>query len=159
MREVRFNEAAGPYQGIPRLKARPKVVADLEEQGLIEKIEPYRFCVGMNAVGMLTMSAEQDRVLGRFYDHGKITEGPYQELLKSFELQLGTEFVDALLKADQSDEAGIDAQRVRVAELKNKLGNINDSAAKDLVSLADSLAGERIGVVYLQKHVLEPVLP
>ncbi|MFH1999765.1 MAG: valine--tRNA ligase [Planctomycetota bacterium] len=32
-----LNENAGPYQGIDRLKARPRIVADLEELGLIDK--------------------------------------------------------------------------------------------------------------------------
>jgi hypothetical protein len=47
-----------------------------------EKIEPYRFCVGMNAVGMLTMSALEDRILGRFYDKGERLDAPYAELIK-----------------------------------------------------------------------------
>ncbi|MBU0755113.1 MAG: valine--tRNA ligase, partial [Planctomycetes bacterium] len=33
-----LNENAGPYQGLDRLKARPKVVEDLEAGGLIDKI-------------------------------------------------------------------------------------------------------------------------
>jgi pyruvate-ferredoxin/flavodoxin oxidoreductase len=46
-----------------------------------------------------------------------------RELLASFEKELGRELVDAILNADQSDEAGIEAQRERVAELKDKLAN------------------------------------
>ncbi|OFV85181.1 MAG: hypothetical protein A2W26_09880 [Acidobacteria bacterium RBG_16_64_8] len=48
-----------------------------------EKIEPYRFCVGMSAAGMLTMSAEEDRVLGRFYENGQRVDTPYPEFIKS----------------------------------------------------------------------------
>jgi pyruvate-ferredoxin/flavodoxin oxidoreductase len=75
-------------------------------------------------------------------------QGEYaRELLVSFKNELGAEFVDAILDANQTDEAGIDAQRQRVAELKNKLGNINDSRAKDLVSLADSLVKKSVWII------------
>ncbi len=40
-----LNAEAGPYQGLDRLKARPKIVADLAAEGLIEKIEPYKHSV------------------------------------------------------------------------------------------------------------------
>jgi valyl-tRNA synthetase len=36
-----LNENAGPYAGLTIKKARQQVVADLEEQGLLAKIEPY----------------------------------------------------------------------------------------------------------------------
>ncbi|MHC4134672.1 MAG: valine--tRNA ligase [Planctomycetota bacterium] len=36
-----LNENAGPYAGLDRVDARSKVVADLEAQGLLEKIEDY----------------------------------------------------------------------------------------------------------------------
>ncbi len=36
-----LNENAGPYQGMDRLEARPKIVEDLEAKGLIEKTEAY----------------------------------------------------------------------------------------------------------------------
>jgi pyruvate-ferredoxin/flavodoxin oxidoreductase len=70
-----------------------------------------------------------------------------RELLASFEKELGKEFVDAILNADQTDEAGIDAQRERVAELKNKLGRSSDTRAKDLVSLADSLVKKSVWII------------
>jgi pyruvate-ferredoxin/flavodoxin oxidoreductase len=75
-------------------------------------------------------------------------QGEYaRELLVSFENELGKEFVEAVLNANQSDEAGIDAQRERVAELKNKLGNSSVSRAKDLVSLADSLVKKSVWII------------
>jgi valyl-tRNA synthetase len=40
--DATVNENGGPYQGMTREAAREKVVEDLEAQGLIEKIEPYR---------------------------------------------------------------------------------------------------------------------
>ena len=75
-------------------------------------------------------------------------QGEYaRELLTSFEKELGKDFIDAMLNANQSDEAGIDAQRERVVELKNKLGKSSDSRAKDLVSLADSLVKKSVWII------------
>jgi pyruvate-ferredoxin/flavodoxin oxidoreductase len=70
-----------------------------------------------------------------------------RELLASFEKELGKELVDAILNANQNDEAGIDAQRERIAELKNKLGKSSDSRAKDLISLADSLVKKSVWII------------
>ena len=75
-------------------------------------------------------------------------QGEYaRELLASFEKELGKEFIDLILNANQADEAGIDAQRERVAELKTKLGKSSDSRAKDLVSLADSLVKKSVWII------------
>jgi len=41
-----MNESAGPFAGQPQAEARRNVVAELERQGLIEKIEDYRHAVG-----------------------------------------------------------------------------------------------------------------
>ena len=70
-----------------------------------------------------------------------------KELVTSFEKELGTEFVNAILNADQSEEAGIDAQRERIAELKRKLARSSDSRAKDLVSLADGLVKKSVWII------------
>ena len=70
-----------------------------------------------------------------------------RELLASFEKELGKELVDAILNANQSDETGIDAQRERVVELKNKLGKSSDTRAKDLVSLADGLVKKSVWII------------
>jgi len=40
------NENGGPYQGLERYAARKQVVADLEAQGLLERIEDYALSVG-----------------------------------------------------------------------------------------------------------------
>ncbi len=42
----KINENGGPYAGLDRYAARKKVVADLEEQGLIERIEDHESDVG-----------------------------------------------------------------------------------------------------------------
>jgi len=41
-----MNELAGPYAGLDRFACRKKIVADLEEQGFLEKIEDYDHAVG-----------------------------------------------------------------------------------------------------------------
>jgi valyl-tRNA synthetase len=40
--EGRINEEGGPYAGLDRFEARKRIVADLEERGLLVKTEPYR---------------------------------------------------------------------------------------------------------------------
>jgi pyruvate-ferredoxin/flavodoxin oxidoreductase len=60
---------------------------------------------------------------------------------------LGEDLVSALLNADQVDEAGIDAQRNRVVELKKKLNGSNDTRAKDLISVADSLVKKSVWIM------------
>ncbi len=70
-----------------------------------------------------------------------------RELLPTFEKELGKELIEAILNADQSDEAGIDAQRERIGELKNKLAGSDDPRAKDLVSLADSLVKKSVWII------------
>jgi pyruvate-ferredoxin/flavodoxin oxidoreductase len=69
------------------------------------------------------------------------------ELVKGFEKELGVELVNALVNAKQSDEAGIQMQRERVAELKNKLSKSSDTRAKDLVSIADSLVKKSVWIM------------
>jgi len=41
-----INENGGPYRGLPRLKARDRVVEDLRAGGLLEKVEPYQADIG-----------------------------------------------------------------------------------------------------------------
>ena len=48
-----------------------------------EEIPPYSFCVGMCADAVLTMSHEEDRIYGRFYEQGKEVDTPYPEFIKS----------------------------------------------------------------------------
>ncbi|MBW1730375.1 MAG: valine--tRNA ligase [Deltaproteobacteria bacterium] len=42
----RMNELAGPYKGMDRFECREKILEDLDQAGLLEKIEPYRHAVG-----------------------------------------------------------------------------------------------------------------
>ena len=70
-----------------------------------------------------------------------------RELLSAFENVLGSELVNAILGADQSSEAGIGAQRQRVAELKGVLSASTDRRAKDLISVADSLVKKSVWII------------
>jgi len=70
-----------------------------------------------------------------------------RELVERLRDQIGTDLADALLSADQSDEAGIDAQRQRVAELKAKLADSDDPSAKNLLSLVDVLVKKSVWVL------------
>lgn len=70
-----------------------------------------------------------------------------QELLTRLTPQIGEELVNALLKADQSTEGGIQEQRERVELLKKKLEGITTSEAKHLYSLADLLVKKSVWIV------------
>jgi pyruvate-ferredoxin/flavodoxin oxidoreductase len=75
-----------------------------------------------------------------------------RELVRRMRDTIGSDLADGLLDADQSHEAGIEAQRQRVAELKAKLssGGIPmplSSAAQDLLSLADTLVKKSVWVL------------
>ncbi len=68
-------------------------------------------------------------------------------LLTSIEPPLEPELVEAILGADQSSEAGIEAQRARVAELKERLAARDDPGAKRLSVLADTLVRKSVWIV------------
>jgi pyruvate-ferredoxin/flavodoxin oxidoreductase len=70
-----------------------------------------------------------------------------RELLVRLSDVVGAELRDAILAADQSSDAGIAAQRERIAALKAALSEINIPAARDLVSLADVLVDRSLWIV------------
>ncbi len=61
--------------------------------------------------------------------------------------QIGEGLVEAILDADQSTEAGIAAQRERVAELRKKLAGIPSFDARWLEKLADYLVRKSVWIV------------
>jgi pyruvate-ferredoxin/flavodoxin oxidoreductase len=67
-----------------------------------------------------------------------------QELCKKLSSKLGDELVKGLLEGDQSDEAGIAAQRGRVAALKQKLAGDKSADALNLLSLANNLVRKSV---------------
>ncbi len=42
----RMNDLAGPYKGMDRFACRREILADLEQGGLLERVEPYHHAVG-----------------------------------------------------------------------------------------------------------------
>ncbi len=67
-----------------------------------------------------------------------------QELVKRLESVIGGDLAKALLTADQSEEAGIFAQRERVAALKEKLAGADSLEAKALLHVADFLVRKTV---------------
>jgi pyruvate-ferredoxin/flavodoxin oxidoreductase len=70
-----------------------------------------------------------------------------RELLARMAGRLGEGLVGALVGADQSTEAGIAAQRERVAQLKTLLASLPDPEARMLESLADALVRKSVWIV------------
>jgi pyruvate-ferredoxin/flavodoxin oxidoreductase len=80
-----------------------------------------------------------------------------EELLPLFADLVGEDLIDGLLNADQSSEAGIAAQRVRVARLKGRLHGLEHglnplpteraTRARDLLSLADVLVRKSVWII------------
>ncbi len=69
------------------------------------------------------------------------------ELLRKMAGQIGEGLVDAIIGADQSTEAGITAQRERVAELRKKLAAIQSFDARWMERIADFLVRKSVWVV------------
>ncbi len=69
------------------------------------------------------------------------------ELVKRLESAIGGALAGALLAADQSTEAGINAQRARVAELKKKLAGAAAPEAKTLLGVADFLVRKSVWII------------
>ena len=73
-----------------------------------------------------------------------------KDLLKKMESQIGGELVKALLEADQSNETGIAAQRVRVLQLRERLAGINGqfgADVKNLLAVADALVKKSVWIL------------
>ncbi len=70
-----------------------------------------------------------------------------RELVDRLRDVIGDDLADELLHADQSDEAGIAAQRQRVEELKARLQGRDDPPSRDLLSLADVLVRKSVWIV------------
>ncbi len=69
------------------------------------------------------------------------------ELLQRLAGAVGDDLVTALLNADQSDEAGLAAQRERVAALKARLATLGDADAHRLELVADYLVKKSVWLV------------
>ncbi|HHY88270.1 MAG TPA: pyruvate:ferredoxin (flavodoxin) oxidoreductase [Chloroflexi bacterium] len=70
-----------------------------------------------------------------------------RELVKALSADLGSELVEGLLTADQSTDAGIKAQRDRVAALKTRLQALNSDKARQLLAVADALVKKSVWIL------------
>ncbi len=70
-----------------------------------------------------------------------------KELVKKLAPKLGDDFVSAIVDADQSTEAGIAAQRERVAALRQKLAGDPSYEALSLSKLADDLVKRSVWII------------
>ncbi|MBP2018333.1 pyruvate-ferredoxin/flavodoxin oxidoreductase [Symbiobacterium terraclitae] len=73
--------------------------------------------------------------------------GIAMELVEALRDQIGADLADALLTADQSDVAGIAAQRERVAQLKERLEKLSDPRAAQLAAVADYLVKKSVWII------------
>ena len=70
-----------------------------------------------------------------------------KDLLRKLPAVIGEVLVSELLNANQSTEAGIQAQRERVALLKDRLKGVDSLDARDLIAVADNLVKKSVWVV------------
>ncbi len=70
-----------------------------------------------------------------------------QQLVKQLAAPLGDSLAEALLAPQDRDDPSIDAQRERVALLKQRLQGRDDMASRDLLSVADALIPRDVWIV------------
>jgi pyruvate-ferredoxin/flavodoxin oxidoreductase len=70
-----------------------------------------------------------------------------RELLSKLSFNVGENLAEAVLNADQKTEAGIQAQRERVQELKAKLKEIGSPEAKALLDVVDALVKKSVWIL------------
>ena len=69
------------------------------------------------------------------------------ELVHRLAPKIGDELAQAILTADQSNEAGIEAQRRRVQELDQKLAGIDDPEVRDLRAVSSALVRKSVWIL------------
>jgi pyruvate-ferredoxin/flavodoxin oxidoreductase len=70
-----------------------------------------------------------------------------RHLARQLSAVAGDQLVKEILAADQSDPAGIAAQRARVSGLKRKLAGLDTLEARDLLSVAEALVRKSVWIV------------
>ncbi len=70
-----------------------------------------------------------------------------RELVKDLSSEIGEDLAEEILRADMTEESGIQQQRARVKTLKENLSKIDSPKAKDLLSLADMLVKKSVWIV------------
>ena len=74
-------------------------------------------------------------------------EAQARSLVTALAAEIGEGLAESLLAADQRDEAGIAAQRGRVAQLKEWLEKVETDQARNLLTLADALVKKSVWIV------------
>jgi pyruvate-ferredoxin/flavodoxin oxidoreductase len=69
------------------------------------------------------------------------------ELVRKLAPAIGDELAEAILKADQKDEAGIFDQREQIAALKAKLKTVDSGEARTLLAIADMLVKKSVWII------------
>ncbi len=69
------------------------------------------------------------------------------EIIHHHRNTIGNDLVDAILNADQKTEEQIQAQRERVAKLKEIIKNVDEQWAKDLMPIADYLVKKSVWII------------
>ena len=70
-----------------------------------------------------------------------------EDYLRRFTAELGEETVNAVLNADQSDEAAIHDQRERIAAIKTRLESSQHPDAKPLLDVIDALSKKSVWII------------
>jgi pyruvate-ferredoxin/flavodoxin oxidoreductase len=70
-----------------------------------------------------------------------------REILQQLKPQLDGKLVEEILSADESDEAGIYAQRERIDQLQTQLAKLNDDNARLLDQLAENLGRKSVWII------------
>jgi len=70
-----------------------------------------------------------------------------QELLHKMRQEIGNELCDAILNAEQIEEAEINQQRLQVEELKKRLKSLDHSDARTLETLADYFCKKSVWII------------
>jgi pyruvate-ferredoxin/flavodoxin oxidoreductase len=70
-----------------------------------------------------------------------------RELVKKLSSKIGEDLAKDILDADQSTESGINSQRARIAELRQKLVKAETPEEKDLIGLADVLVKKSLWIL------------
>ena len=69
-----------------------------------------------------------------------------RELLPAVAPDLYTE-VNAIIEGDQSTPEAVDAQRIRIDQMKNRLRDVDTPAARDLLSVLDTLVRKSVWII------------
>ena len=74
-------------------------------------------------------------------------ESQARSLVSALAAEIGEGLSESLLSADQRDEAGIGAQRGRVAQLKERMERVESEDARNLLAVADALVKKSVWIV------------